>query len=67
MLFPISAMRLDFFGRRPRCEQKPVDSQASAPTQINVVLNWFKELKEKVPVGSYTAGDPSRSLPRVAP
>ena len=26
---------------------KPVESQASAPTQINVVLNWFEELKEK--------------------
>ena len=29
---------------------KPVESQASAPTQINVVLNWFEELKQKVPV-----------------
>jgi eukaryotic-like serine/threonine-protein kinase len=29
---------------------KPVESQASAPTQINVVLNWFEELKAKVPV-----------------
>jgi Tol biopolymer transport system component len=29
---------------------KPVDSQTSAPTQINVVLNWFEELKQKVPV-----------------
>jgi hypothetical protein len=29
---------------------KPVESQASAPTQINVVLNWFEELKRKVPV-----------------
>ena len=28
---------------------KPVESQASAPTQINVVLNWFEELKQKVP------------------
>ena len=29
---------------------RPVESQASAPTQINVVLNWFEELKQKVPV-----------------
>ena len=28
---------------------KPVESQASAPTQINVVLNWFEELKRRVP------------------
>ena len=25
--------------------------QASAATQINVVLNWFEELKQKVPTG----------------
>ena len=25
--------------------------QETAPTQINVVLNWFEELKQKVPVG----------------
>jgi Tol biopolymer transport system component len=29
---------------------KPVESGATAPTQINVVLNWFEELKQKVPV-----------------
>src|SRR5262249_11514156 len=29
---------------------KPVESQTSAPTQINVVLNWLEELKRKVPV-----------------
>ena len=29
---------------------KPVESQTAAPTQINVVLNWFEELKQKVPV-----------------
>ena len=29
---------------------KPVEAQTSAPTQINVVLNWFEELKKKVPV-----------------
>jgi serine/threonine-protein kinase len=30
---------------------KPVESAQSAPTQINVVLNWFEELKQKVPTG----------------
>jgi predicted Ser/Thr protein kinase len=30
---------------------KPVDQEQNAPTQINVVLNWFEELKQKVPVG----------------
>jgi len=30
---------------------KPVESKVGAPTQINVVLNWFEELKAKVPVG----------------
>ena len=28
---------------------KPVEQ--AAPTQINVVLNWFEELKQKVPTG----------------
>jgi hypothetical protein len=26
-------------------------AEATAVTQINVVLNWFEELKQKVPVG----------------
>jgi serine/threonine-protein kinase len=30
---------------------KPVDQQQAAPTQINVVLNWFEELKRLVPTG----------------
>jgi serine/threonine-protein kinase len=30
---------------------KPVE-QAAGPTQINVVLNWFEELKRRVPVGA---------------
>jgi eukaryotic-like serine/threonine-protein kinase len=30
---------------------KPVESAQAAPTQINVVLNWFEELKQKVPTG----------------
>ena len=29
---------------------KPVESQAPAPTQIHIVLNWFEELKTKAPV-----------------
>jgi len=29
---------------------KPSEEEA-APTQINVVLNWFEELKQKVPTG----------------
>ena len=28
---------------------KPVESETSAPTQIHVVLNWFEELKQRVP------------------
>jgi serine/threonine protein kinase/Tol biopolymer transport system component len=31
---------------------KPSESAGSAPTQINVVLNWFEELKRRVPAGS---------------
>ena len=27
------------------------DEQEAAPTQINVVLNWFEELKQRVPTG----------------
>jgi Tol biopolymer transport system component len=30
---------------------KPSESGETAPTQINVVLNWFEELKRKVPAG----------------
>ena len=29
----------------------PVEEAQAAPTQINVVLNWFEELKQKVPTG----------------
>jgi hypothetical protein len=28
---------------------KPNEQGAVAPTQINVVLNWFEELKRRVP------------------
>jgi Tol biopolymer transport system component len=30
---------------------KPSETAGAAPTQINVVLNWFEELKQKVPAG----------------
>ncbi len=30
---------------------KPSEQEAAAPTQINVVLNWFEELKRRVPTG----------------
>jgi Tol biopolymer transport system component/predicted Ser/Thr protein kinase len=30
---------------------KPSEQMQVAPTQINVVLNWFEELKQKVPTG----------------
>jgi Tol biopolymer transport system component/predicted Ser/Thr protein kinase len=30
---------------------KPSEQSEAAPTQINVVLNWFEELKQKVPTG----------------
>jgi hypothetical protein len=28
---------------------KPAEANDAAPTQINVVLNWFEELKRRVP------------------
>jgi hypothetical protein len=31
---------------------KSTEQAGNAPTQINVVLNWFEELKQKVPVGT---------------
>jgi eukaryotic-like serine/threonine-protein kinase len=31
---------------------KPTEQTQAVPTQINVVLNWFEELKRRVPVGS---------------
>jgi Tol biopolymer transport system component/tRNA A-37 threonylcarbamoyl transferase component Bud32 len=31
---------------------KPSESADAAPTQINVVLNWFEELKRRVPTGT---------------
>jgi len=29
---------------------KPSEQQGQAATQINVVLNWYRELQERVPV-----------------
>jgi len=43
---------------------KPVDSQASSPTQINVVLNWFEELKQKVPTGKQSCPPLPKELAR---
>jgi serine/threonine-protein kinase len=31
---------------------KPSEQEQTAPTQINVVLNWFEELKRRVPTGT---------------
>ena len=31
---------------------KPVEQAETAPTQINIVLNWFEELKRRVPTGT---------------
>jgi hypothetical protein len=31
---------------------KPSEQAQAAPTQINVVLNWFEELKRRVPAGA---------------
>ncbi len=31
---------------------KPTDQEQAPPTQINVVLNWFEELKRRVPSGT---------------
>ena len=31
---------------------KPIESADAAPTQINVVLNWFEELKRRVPTAT---------------
>jgi hypothetical protein len=31
---------------------RPSEPEQAAPTQINVVLNWFEELKRRVPTGT---------------
>ncbi|HXP81743.1 MAG TPA: protein kinase [Verrucomicrobiae bacterium] len=48
--FPISNYDVSPDGQR-FLMLKPVDQAQAAPTQINVVLNWFEELKQKVPAG----------------
>jgi len=30
---------------------KPSEASEATPTQINIVLNWFEELKRRVPTG----------------
>jgi eukaryotic-like serine/threonine-protein kinase len=34
---------------------KPAEQEQAPPTQINVVLNWFEELKRRVPTGTSSA------------
>jgi hypothetical protein len=31
---------------------KSAEQEQAAPTQISIVLNWFEELKRRVPVGT---------------
>jgi serine/threonine-protein kinase len=47
---PISNYDISPDGRR-FLMVKPTEQALAAPTQINVVLNWFEELKQKVPNG----------------
>jgi eukaryotic-like serine/threonine-protein kinase len=46
--FPISNYDVSPDGQR-FLMLKPVEQEQAAPTQINVVLNWFEELKRRVP------------------
>ena len=48
--FPISNYDVSSDGQR-FLMIKPAEQEQAAPTQINVVLNWFEELKQKVPTG----------------
>jgi len=48
--FPISNYDVSPDGQR-FLMLKPTEQTQVAPTQINVVLNWFEELKQKVPTG----------------
>jgi Tol biopolymer transport system component len=47
---PVSAYDVSPDGQRFLMVKSSEQAQA-APTQINVVLNWFEELKQKVPTG----------------
>jgi len=48
--FPIANYDVSSDGRR-FLMLKPIEQAQAVPTQINVVLNWFEELKQKVPTG----------------
>jgi hypothetical protein len=48
--FPISNYDVSPDGQR-FLMLKPTEQIGTAPTQINVVLNWFEELKQNVPTG----------------
>ena len=47
---PVSDYDISPDGQRFLMVKSSEQTQA-APTQINVVLNWFEELKQKVPTG----------------
>ena len=47
---PIAAYDVSADGQR-FLMLRPVEQPSQSTTQINVVLNWFEELKQKVPPG----------------
>jgi len=50
---PVNIPQLRSGCRRPRFLMlKSTEQAGAAPTQINVVLNWFEELKRRVPTGT---------------
>ena len=49
--FPLVGTAYDVSADGQRFLMVKDTEQASAVTQINVVLNWFEELKQKVPTG----------------
>jgi eukaryotic-like serine/threonine-protein kinase len=48
---PVSTPNYDVSADGQRFLMLKAGEQADAPAQINVVLNWFEELKQKVPTG----------------
>jgi serine/threonine protein kinase/Tol biopolymer transport system component len=53
LLSPLTALNYDVSSDGERFLMlKPSEQAQAAPTQINVVLNWFEELKQKVPTGT---------------
>jgi eukaryotic-like serine/threonine-protein kinase len=48
---PVSTPNYDVSADGQRFLMLKAGEQAEAPAQINVVLNWFEELKQKVPTG----------------